>query len=536
MALTRIPYRNTGYFSSLICDLIEGHPALGALVSGPVRLAEFEKQIKAKQKQYPLSTRKTLVKALSLQYQDLSSTKKVEAQLSLLAKDSTFTVTTGHQLNLFTGPLYFFYKIISTIKLCKQLKQKYPKFDFVPVYWMATEDHDFEEISYFFFQGKKIQWNEQSQGPVGRLSLASLSPLLDVFEKLLGDSDRAKEIKAIMQSTYRTAANLAEATQKLVHHFFGEEGLVIIDPDRKDLKARFIPQIKNDLEHHHCKAAVGKTIAKIKASYSDQYTPQVNPREINLFYITDELRERIVKTATAYTTIETNTTFTKEALWEEVENHPERFSPNVLMRPLYQEVILPNLCYIGGGGEIAYWLELKEYFKKEGLPFPLLLLRNSAVLTTQKTVEKIKQLDLEKEELFLKRTALINKKVRQISNIDLDLQFLKEKLQEQFDYLESLVQSTDPSFEGTVKAQKKKQFNGIDALEKRLLNAQKKKLVDHVQRLTLLHETLFPNNSLQERQSNFFEFYLSHGEDLLDLLFEQLDPLKLEFSWIQLPE
>jgi len=536
MALTRIPYRNTGYYSSLICDLIEGHPALESLVSGPVRLEEFEKQIAVKKKHYSLSTRETLVKALRAQYQGISSTKKVDAQLSLLAKETTFTVTTGHQLNLFTGPLYFFYKIISTIKLCKQLKQKYPQFDFVPFYWMATEDHDFEEISYFFFQGKKLQWNEQSQGPVGRLSLASLGPLLDIFEKLLGNSDRAKEIKAIIQKTYRTAANLAEATQKLVHHFFGEEGLVILDADRKELKACFVSQIKNDLEHHYCKVAVEGIIEKIQANYSDQYAPQVNPREINLFYLTDKLRERIVKTPTAYATTESNTTFTKEALWAEVENHPERFSPNVLMRPLYQEVILPNLCYIGGGGEIAYWLELKAFFKKEAVPFPLLLLRNSAVLATQKTVRKIKQLDLDKEELFLNRTTLINKKIRQISNIDLDLQFLKEKLEEQFEYLERLVQSTDPSFEGTVKAQKKKQFNGIDALEKRLLNAQKKKLVDHVQRLTLLHEMLFPNNSLQERQSNFFEFYLSHGEDLVPLLFEQLDPLKLEFSWIQLPE
>ena len=192
------------------------------------------------------------------------------------------------------------------------------------------------------------------------------------------------------------------------------------------------------MEHHHCKDRVEATITNIKTSYSDQYTPQVNPREVNLFYLTDKLRERIVKTSTAFTTTETNKTFTKEALWAEVENHPERFSPNVLMRPLYQEVILPNLCYIGGGGEIAYWLELKAYFKKEGT-LPLLFLRNSAVLATQKTVRKIKQLDLEKEELFLNRTALINKKIRQISNIDLDLQFLKEKLKKQFEYLESHV-------------------------------------------------------------------------------------------------
>ena len=536
MALTRIPYRNTGYFSSLICDLIEGHPDLEAFISGPVQLAQFIQQIEAKQNQYPLSTRKTLVKTLTQQYRDLPNTKTTEAQLALLSKDTTFTVTTGHQLNLFTGPLYFFYKIISTINLCRQLKQAYPQFDFIPVYWMATEDHDFEEISFFQFQGKKIQWNTESKGPVGRLTLDSLTPLLDLFEKSLGESDRATALKALIQSTYRTAKNLSEATLKLVHHFFGEEGLVVLEADSRALKTCFIPQIKHDLAHHYCQTAVEETIDKIKATYSAQYTPQVNPREINLFYLTDELRERIIKTPEGYTTSETNRTFSKAALWEEVENFPERFSPNVLMRPLYQEVILPNLCYIGGGGEIAYWLQLKQYFIKEALPFPLLLLRNSAVLTTKKVEHKIAQLGLAKEELFLKRTTLINKKIRQISNIDLDLQFLKEKLAEQFNYLETLVQETDPSFEGTVKAQKQKQFNGIDALEKRLLHAQKKKLVDHVQRLTLLHESIFPNNSLQERQLNFFEFYLAYGDDVHQLLLEQLDPLRMEFSWLQLPE
>lgn len=536
MALTRIPYRNTGYFSPLICDLIDGNPALDQLISGPVEIGAFKAKLLEKQQHYSSKTRKVLVDSLRDQYQAIDHKAAVDAHLTLLEKDTTFTITTGHQLNLFTGPLYFFYKIISTINLCKQLKTAYPNFDFVPIYWMATEDHDFEEISFFHFQGRKMQWAQESQGAVGRLSLASLSPLLDLFEQAIGETNRAKDLKTLIHSTYRTADTLAEATQKLVHHFFAEEGLVILDADRKALKECFIPQIKNDLAHSYCRTAVEDTIAKIKSEYNKDYVPQVNPRQVNLFYLKDDLRERIERTSTGYITTETKTTFTKENLWKEVESHPERFSPNVLMRPLYQEVILPNLCYIGGGGEIAYWLELKQYFEKEALPFPLLLLRNSAVLTSRKTAEKISRLDLTKEELFLKRNALINKKIRQISNIDLDLQFLKEKLEEQFDYLATLVEKTDPSFEGTVKAQKQKQFNGIDALEKRLLNAQKKKLVDHVQRLTLLHEAVFPNNSLQERQANFFEFYLAHGDNLLPLLFQHLDPLTLEFSWIQLAE
>lgn len=535
MVLTRIPFRNTGYFSSLICELIDGHPALDEFISRPVELDQFKAQMEEKSQYYPLAHRKKLVEVLHEQYRSLPNTTAVEAQLSQLKKDSTFTVTTGHQLNLFTGPLYFFYKIVSAINLCKQLKEAYPKNDFVPVYWMATEDHDFEEISFFHFQGKKIQWNTTSHGPVGRLSLETLTPLLDLFEQSLGESDRALEIKSLIKSTYRTSATLAEATRKLVHHFFADEGLVILDADNSTLKQSFATQIKNDLSHHHCKESVATTIQSIQEKYSSDYAPQVNPREINLFYMKDDLRERIVKTDQGYSTTDSGTDFTKESLWKEVEEHPERFSPNVLLRPLYQEILLPNLCYIGGGGELAYWLQLKQFFRKEGVPFPLLLLRNSAVLVPQKTAGKIERLQLEKDEMFLDRTALINKKIRQISNIDLDLQFLKDRLTEQFDYLHDIVAQTDPTFEGTVNAQRQKQFNGIDALEKRLLNAQKKKLVDHVQRLTLLHEQLFPNNSLQERHANFFSFYLEYGQELLPLLLKQLDPLQLEFCWIELP-
>ena len=202
------------------------------------------------------------------------------------------------------------------------------------------------------------------------------------------------------------------------------------------------------------------------------------------------------------------------------------------MRPLYQETILPNLCYIGGGGELAYWLELKAYFDSQKIPFPILLHRNAAVLVPKKVADKLGRLQLSPEDMFLKRASLINKKVRQISNIDLDLQSLKKTLEEQFNFLESLVSQTDASFEGAVKAQQKKQFNGIDNLEQRLLKAQKRKLTDQVQRLTILHDTLFPNESLQERTVNFSEFYMQYGSKFISVLSKQLDPLSLKFDWI----
>lgn len=535
MSLTRIPYRDTGYFSTLICDLIDQHPDLSEFVNRFPEVRAFKTQIKEKQSQFTSTKRKVLQQSIQAQYNGYSLSDAMIENINTLTEPTTFTITTGHQLNLFTGPLYFIFKIVSTINLCNQLKAHYPKHHFVPIYWMASEDHDFEEISFFNFQGKKIKWTHRNQGAVGRLPLQALQPLLNVFEQSIGSNDAAKKLKTWIEESYRSSSTLSEATRRLVHHLFSEYGLVIIDGDCVELKKEFVPFVQQELEAGVCQQAVETTIASIQSTYSKQYRPQVNPREINLFYLTDTLRERIVRTTTGFATLDSKQEFTGKEILSELNSHPERFSPNVLMRPLYQEVILPNLCYIGGGGELAYWIELKLFFETQKVPFPILLLRNSAVLVPEKVNRKLKSLDLGKTDLFLNRNTLINKKIRKISNIDLDLNFLKDKLKDQFDLLENLVHKTDSSFEGVVKAQKQKQFKGIDTLEKRLLKAQKRKLADHVERLVNLQQAIFPNESLQERHANFFEFYLNHGEELLPKIFEALDPLSLEFTWLELP-
>ncbi len=535
MQSKEISYRETGRVSKIICDLFEDNAHLQAFIETPPKLKNFKLQLDKKQASFSSSTRNTLVSSLKKQYGTLVQKKSlVYKNIERLAEAYTFTVTTGHQLNLMTGPLYFIYKVISTINLCKTLKAEYPEFNFVPVYWMATEDHDFEEISFFNYKNKKIKWYSKETGAVGRFSLESTELLFDIFKKQLGVNTTAKEIKSIIEESYLSSTNLAEATRKLVHHFFWEDGLVIVDGDDHALKKIVAPFFKQELETFICKKKVDETIKEIRLAYDKEYSPQVNPREINLFYLTKNDRLRIVSTPNGFSCADNTTFWTKEELLRELEETPECFSPNVLMRPLYQEVILPNLCYIGGGGEIAYWLQLKSYFDSQQIPFPILLHRNAAVLIPNKIAKKLDRLDISFTDVFLKAENLINKKVRQISSIDLDLQFLKEKLENQFVYLESLVEQTDKSFEGAVKAQKAKQFKGIDKLEKRLLNAQKRKLDDEVQRLTQLHNALFPNDSLQERTSNFFEFYMEYGAKLKSILAEELDPLSLKFNCIVL--
>ena len=525
-----ISYQNSGYFSSLMNDYLDEKTNLRSLYNRFPKLENFADQIVEKQNNYNNNNRPILVSALQKQYLHTEISVLTKQNIEALALPNSFTVTTGHQLNLFSGPLYFLYKIISTINLTTELKAKYPTYNFVPVYWMATEDHDFEEINYFNFKGKKFRWNAQSTGPVGRLSTQGLEDFFKVFALELGASSNVETIKKLFQRSYLKHDNLADATRYLANALFGAYGLVILDADNADLKRAFIPYAKEELLHQSSNKLVLETAEKLK-----DYTIQVNPREINLFYIEDALRERIIFVNGKYKVNHTKIEFSENEILALLESHPEKFSPNVIMRPLYQEVILPNLCYIGGGGEIAYWLELKSFFAAAKVTFPMILLRNSVLLATEKQAKKADKLDLSWKDLFSKQSELLNSKTERLSDFPIDLSALKEQLQEQFETLFKVANKTDKSFIGAVKAQEVKQTKGLENLEKRLLKAQKRKLSDVLQRITDLQNDLFPNGSLQERQANFSEFYLENGENLIPLIVNKLEPLKQNFDIILIP-
>ncbi|NUY81120.1 bacillithiol biosynthesis cysteine-adding enzyme BshC [Flavobacterium sp. MAH-1] len=521
-----ISYQDSGYFSSLIVDYLNQKPELKSWYNRFPSIDNFKDQINEKGKNFRSENRQVLVESLTRQYAGFDVSSATRTNIELLSKNTTFTVTTGHQLNLFTGPLYFLYKIISAVNLAKELKENYPQNDFVPVYWMATEDHDFEEISYFNFKGKKFRWNRESSGAVGRLSTEGLNSLLELFKQDLGPSENAKKITDLFQKAYIAHQNLTEATRWLANELFGQYGLVIIDGDDRDLKRLFAPYVKQELTERVSYQKVSETITDFG------YNVQVNPREINLFYLDDKLRERIVFENGKYVVNETSIAFSTEEILSEVDKNPQKFSPNVIMRPLYQEVILPNLCYIGGGGEIAYWLELKAFFDAVDVTFPVLLVRNSVLLSSEKQAKKADNLGLSWKDLFTKQAELVNRKVAEFSEFPLNLLPQKLALQKQFADLFALSEQTDRSFSGAVKAQEAKQTKGLENLEKRLLKAQKRKHADELERLTNLQNELFPFQGLQERQANFSEFYIEAGENLVPTLLRTLKPLEQRFDII----
>ena len=520
-----VSYKKSGYFSKLMVDYLDETSNLKGLYNRFPSIENFKLQWEEKQKNFPTENRKVLVEQLKLQYKNTETSIITAENIALLSKENTFTIATGHQLNLFTGPLYFLYKIVSTINLCKELKQNYPSQNFIPVYWMATEDHDFDEINHFWLGNNKIEWKKESFGPVGRLSTEGLDAAFKHFDKEIGIVKNAEYLKKLFKKGYLENENLAEATRYIANELFKNEGLVILDGDSKALKSLFVPFAKEELLNQTASLKVLETNKQLA-----NYKIQVNPREINLFYIEDNLRERIVLENDRYSVLNTNLQFTKEELLKELEKNTEKFSPNVILRPLYQEVVLPNLCYIGGGGELAYWLELKSNFDANKITFPMLLLRNSVVIATEKQIQKADKLKLSWADLFKKQKDLLDLKTKDLSNLTIDFSAQKEMLKKQFLYLNEVALQTDKSFVGAVKAQEIKQIKGLENLEKRLLKAEKRKLSEELNRIEELQNELFPKGTLQERKANFSEFYAKSGDKMIIELLENLKPLNQSFS------
>ena len=522
-----ISYAETGAFSGLLTDYLAQKPALVPFYNRFPSVENFAAQIEEKQAAYSPEARVRLVGALREQY-GAEAPAATAANIDLLAEPATFTVTTGHQLNLLTGPLYFIYKIVSAIKLSRQLKEAHPQHNFVPVYWMATEDHDFAEINHFSLFGKTYSWDAATPGgPVGRL------PLDGFAEQLL--SQLPPEVPAAFYEAYANSKTLAEATRKLADALFGEFGLVTLDADCPALKQALVPVLEREIKEQVSNAAVQATNARLTAA---GYKPQVYSRPINLFFITDEgKRERLEPDAGGADCVEVTVRNTARChsqaeLLALAQQHPEQFSPNVVLRPVYQEILLPNLVYIGGAAEVAYWFQLKDVFAAFGVPYPMVLPRNSAEYISRANAGKLKKLGLTWREIFRPLPELKKQVGAALGQEEISLKEQQQTLAAAFQQVQDLAQRLDPTLVKTVAAEAQKAAAGLAGLEKRLSKASEAKHETAYAQLTALKEKLFPGGGLQERSENVLSI-LINNPGFIEQLLDAFEPLALEFTVLE---
>ncbi len=521
MQIQRIPFDRIPQFSDRDVAYAQQAESLRAFYKYEPSIDSFE-QVIADKSDYPSERRRALVAALEDQYAQLPHSDTVASQIRTLAHEHTYTVVTAHQPSLFTGPLYFIYKIASAINLANQLNERYPDAHIVPVFITGGEDHDFEEINHAHIFNDTVTWQQAKGGSVGQLPTESLQPVLAQMKELLGSSDRAVALYEKLEATYGTYERYGMATIAFVHDLFQEYGLVILDMNRSDLKQHFASIMREELIEQPSQQLVQEAQQRLEAA---GYGAQAHAREINLFYLGDGYRERIVQENGSYEVLNQSIQFSPAELVAELEAHPERFSPNVVMRPLYQECILPNLAYIGGGGELAYWLERKAQFEHFGLNFPMLIRRNSVLWIDRTSVKKLDKLDLRLEDLLEDTEQLIKRFVQESTDNEVSLAPEKAQLQQLFERIATKAEDIDPTLKKAVLAEHARQEKAIDNIEGRLMRAEKQRFETSLNQIRGLKDKLFPNNGLQERHDNFIPFFLKYDRPFLDILVQELDPL-----------
>ena len=525
---TQLPYDNTGYFSKIIRDYINESSDLSGFYSHAVNLNGIADAISAREA-FP-TNRNLLVGELVKQYSGVITSKAVTDNISLLAKENTFTLCTAHQPVIFTGTLYFIYKILHIIKLAETFKEQFPDKNFVPVFYMGSEDADLDELGKLYMGTEKLTWDAGQKGAVGRMHTKGLATIIDRLEGEISIHPYGKQLIQLFRNTYLKSADLQTATFKLLNELFKDFGLVVLVPDNALLKRVMLPVFEDDLFHQTPSKIVAESTKRLEAHYK----VQANPRSINLFYLKDDIRELISFNGQDFEVRHTDLKFSPEEMRVELQEYPERFSPNVILRGLFQEQILPNIAFIGGGGETAYWLELRGLFEHYKTPFPVLVLRNSFLMIEKKWGQKLAKLGISESQIFQPEHVLMENLVKARSGKQLMLDSELKALEEVYNEIQLVSADVDPTLLKHVGALKTRASKAVKILEKKLLRAEKRKFADQFRQLQQIKAALFPLDGLQERIDNFIPWYARYGSEFFNTVYE--NSLGLEQQFVVLSE
>jgi len=502
------------------------HPNLSAFYPHKPEMGAFEQIIRNKKASYQPSTRQVLTQVLRQQYENIPDNSQAMQNVDLLAEARTFTVCTAHQPLLFTGPLYFIYKIAAAIKTAQELKKAYPQYEFLPVYWIGSEDHDFDELNHCHIFGKKITWTDQQGGAVGSYDTQSLVEVVENLKAILGNSSDYQSIIEKITAAYLRKTTFAQATFAFVHELFKHTNLLILDQRAADLKRLCAPIFIDDLLHNSSFGLVNQTT---QALNEKGFKTQAAPRPINLFYLLPNQRERLVFEQNQYKVLNTDIVIPQEGIETFVNEHIAQFSPNVILRPLMQEFVLPNLAYIGGGGEIAYWLERKTQFEFYQIPFPMLIRRPSALFVDKNSGEKMQKFAFESNFWFETADVITKKFLADNSSEDISLTWEKEQIKNLYAQIMSQYPRLATPLTNAIQAQQTTVTNLLNTLSEKMTRELKRLEAENVQQISRIKEKLFPNQGLQERTDNFIPLYAKYGANFINFLIAAFEPFNPTF-------
>lgn len=521
-----------GVFSQLFIDYVRSYPSVQEFYSGDFRNDADWKRVTESVLARPLD-RSLLVQLLSAQNRNFHCGVRTLAHIDSLLNDNTVAVVTGQQVGLFTGPLYTIYKTLTTLKLVERLNEKFTDYNFVPVFWLEGEDHDYEEVnSIKIINGSNdvvtVEYpldekqKDQNLGAVGLLEFSeSINDLFVKIEETTIQTEFKSKVTDLFRTAYQAGMTFNRAFVHLMNVLLEDSGLIFLDPNDKQVKQLLKPIFRRELEEtpRFCQLVINRS-----AELEKQYHAQVKPKPLNLFLFHNQGRYLLEPRGEEYSLKGTRRHLSKDLIFSFLENEPERFSPNVVLRPLCQDWLLPTATYVAGPSEIAYFAQLKPLYDELGLQLPIIYPRASITILEEKVEKVFERFSLNLLDFFSDVEIIKERTVRQVSTMSVDELFggTAISIQEALNQLQSRLREIDPTLVGAVENLEKKFSSNLDSLKQKTIEAQKRQHEILLRQIEKAANHVFPSSNLQERELNVLHFLNKYGLEFLRWLYGEM--------------
>jgi len=486
----------------------------------------------------------TISELLSRQYSQLNPSKLTQQNIKKLSDKKTLAIVTGQQLGIAGGPLYTFYKIITAIKLSRLLSERYDDYNFVPVFWLETDDHDFNEVrsikiiddgnSLLTIGYKEEIAEDDLKQSVGLINLDS--SINEFFEKLnsgIKETEFKPVLINLLKNFYKEGKSFKEAFRDLIFNYFDEYGLVIFDPQDYEVKKLLKPIFKKEITDFRIHT---EQLVHVSATLEELYHAQVKVKPVNLFLRIDEGRYSIEPVENEYKLRRKRKSFTQEQLLEVLENEPDKFSPNVLLRPICQDYLFPTAFYIAGPSEIAYFAQIKPLYELYNITQPMIYPRSSATILENSIANSLEKYSVEIKDIFIDVEDIKKKIINSVEESSVDDIFsgISNQIETTFDQLKEKLLDLDKTIADSSNRYRDKILGTVTELKSKAEKAQQKKYEVTLRQIDRAAVHLFPNSNLQEREINFIYFANKYGEEFLKKVFNDLQINKFEHQIIKI--
>lgn len=528
-------------FPSLFVDYVSNNQQREKLITQFFN-GDFEKVSVIKEKlahlehtNYP---REEVATLLAEQQRHYAPSPKTLENIERLRNPKTVAILTGQQVGLFSGSLYTIYKTASAIALAKRYKHEFPDYDFVPIFWLEAEDHDYDEVSSVTIlvgnETKTLCYDEKNYAErkmLGRTRFSEgIEPFVNEVLSLLPTSDFKEELASLIQTSYKQGETFLTAFAKFMGALFKDDGLVFLSSDDAKFKSLVKDVFIKEFETFPKNSE--EVIAQSARLEDEGYEAQAKVKPINFYWIDEQgKRWRLEASNEKYFQLKpSREEVLKTVLMETVYNAPEKLSPNVILRPIVQDKALPTLAYVAGPSEVAYWAQLKRAYQFFNVNMPLVVPRASLTVVEQKISKVFEKFGSEfrtarYEQFFSKKESLLKEYIATHSEINLDRIFenVEAEVKASMKTLEESLRRLDPSLLQTMETAQGKMLFQLSHLKEKAFRAQKQKQSEFLNQMEKCEANLLPLGKLQERALNVIYFLNKYGFSFIRTVQEAIE-------------